>query len=83
MSSNLPSTIFYGSIFSVLLGIARCTLRIVDFIPSASDLFSRMIAQGGNRGTLTKLRKAFYYPTLFQKSDKIHEEVNTSIMKNT
>ena len=43
MSSNIPSTIFYGFIFSELLRKARCTLRINDFIPTASDLFSRMM----------------------------------------
>ena len=43
MSSNIPSTIFYGFIFSELLRKARCFLRINDFIPTASDLFSRMM----------------------------------------
>ena len=32
----------------------RCILRINDFIPRASGLFSRMIAQVGNRAILTK-----------------------------
>ena len=57
ISSNIPSTIFFGSIFSELLCIVRCTLRINDFIPKASDLISRMIAQGGNRASLTKKLK--------------------------
>ena len=48
LSSNMPSTILYWSIFSELLRIARCTLnRINDLIPIASDLFSKMIVQGG------------------------------------
>ena len=38
-SRNIPSAIFYGSIFSVLLQIARRTARVNDFIPTASDLF--------------------------------------------
>ena len=50
-SSNIPSTTFYGSVFSEFLRIATCTLKINDFIPRASDLFLRMIAQGGNRAT--------------------------------
>ena len=85
LTSNMSSTIFYGSVFSELLRIARCTLIINDFIPRASDLFSRMIAQDGNRATLTKqLKKVFHhYPTVFQKFGKTHEEINISIMKNT
>ena len=85
LSSHIPSTIFYGSIFSELLRTARCTLRINDFIPRGSDLFSKMIAQDGNGTTLTKqLKKVFRrYQTFFQTFGKTHEEVNTSIMKNT
>ena len=50
--SNIPSAIFYGSAFSKLVRVARCTLKINDFIPRAFDLLSRMIAQGGSRATL-------------------------------
>ena len=84
LSSNIPSTISSGSIFSELLRMARCSLRTKDFIPRASDLFSRMIVQDGNRATLTKqLKKAFHrYPNVFQKFVKTHEEINISIMKN-
>ena len=32
-SSNIPSTISSGSIFSEILSIARCSLRTYDFIP--------------------------------------------------
>ena len=49
LSSNIPSTISSGSIFSELLRIARCSLRNDGFIPRDSDLFSKMIAPGGNR----------------------------------
>ena len=67
LSSNIPSTIFYGSIFSELPKIARCNRRINDFIPRASDLFSRIIAQGGNSATLTKQSKKIFhrYPNVF------------------
>ena len=54
MTSSIPSTVFYGSMFLKPLHIARLILRISDFIPRASDLFSRMMAQGGDRATLTK-----------------------------
>ena len=59
-SSNIPSTISAGSIFLELLGIAKCFLRTDDFIPRASDLLSRMIANGGNRAALPEqLKKDF------------------------
>ena len=61
LSSNMPSTVSSGSIFSVLLPIARCSLRTDDFIPRDSNLFSKMIAQGGERAALPKqLKKTFH-----------------------
>ena len=83
-SSNIPCTISSGSIFSKLLRMARCSQKTKNFIPRASDLFSRMIVQDGNRATLTKqLKAAFHrYPNVFQKFGKTHEEINISIMKN-
>ena len=84
LSSNIPSTISSGSIFSELLRMARCSLRTKDFMPRVSDLFSRMIVQDGNRATLTKqLKKAFHrYPNVFQKFVKTHEEININIIKS-
>ena len=82
LSSNIPSTISCGS-FSELR-MSTCSLKTKHFIPRASDLFSRMIVQDGNRATLTKqLKKVFHrYPNVFQKFGKTHEEINISIMKN-
>ena len=76
MSSNISSTMFYGSITPELLHTTtRHTLRINDFIPRASDFFffSRMIAQGKNRATTTKqLKKVFYrYTIVFKKFSKL------------
>ena len=64
LSSNVPSIVLLNSIFSELLRIARCTLRLNDFILRASELFSGVMSQGGNRAILTKqLRKDFHrYP---------------------
>ena len=78
VSSNVPSTISYGPIFSELLRIARCTLRTNNFISGASDLFSRMIAQA-----VDTTNNFHCYPTVFQKLGKTHKEINISIMKNT
>ena len=43
-----------------------------------------MMANSGNRATLTKQLKRFilHYPSSFQKFGKTHEEINISIMKN-
>ena len=78
LSSNIPFTISSGSIFSELLRMAKCSLRTKNVIPRASDFFSRMIVQDGNRATLTKqLKRAFHrYPNVFQKFGKTHEEIN-------
>ena len=69
-SSNMPSAVSSGSIFSELLPIARCSLRTDDFIPRYSNLFSKIIAQGGKRGALPKqLKNTFHlYRYVFQKS---------------
>ena len=85
LSSNIPSTISSGSIFLELLRIARYSLRTDDVIPRDSGLFSKMIAQGGNRATLTKqLKKAFHRcANVFQKSGIIDEKENISIRKNS
>ena len=69
LSSNIPSTSFYDSIFSEVLG----TLGINEFIPRPYYLFPRMITQGGNRATLTKQLKIFpILPKCFQKIGKTH-----------
>ena len=45
----ISSSIFHSSIFSEFLQIARCTLRMTNFVPKASQLYTRMITQGGNK----------------------------------
>ena len=84
LSSNIPSTISSGSIFSELLGIARCCRRTDDAIPRDSDLFSKVIAQDGNRAALSKqLKKTFHlYPNVIQKSGITDEKGNIRIMRN-
>ena len=46
VSGNIPFHIFYGSIMSEILRIARSTPHYGDFIPRTSDLFERTINQG-------------------------------------
>ena len=52
LSSNIPSSMFYGSIFSEFLQIARCTLRLTDFVPKVSQLYARMVTEGGNKACI-------------------------------
>ena len=49
LSGNIPAFIFYGSIMSEFLRIARCTRLIEDFIPRAKMLCKRMVSQGGSK----------------------------------
>ena len=64
---------------SFVSGVAK------ENIPTASDLFSGMIAKGRNRAALAKkLKKTFQRcPNVFQKPGKTHEEINVGIVKNT
>ena len=43
LSSNIPPSISYSSIFSEFLQIAQCTLRSADFVSKASQLYTRMV----------------------------------------
>ena len=61
-SSNTPSAISFGYMFFEPVRVVICCLRTDDFTPRASDMFSGMIAQGGNRAVLTQqLQKTFRY----------------------
>ena len=60
LDSNIPSSIFYGSILSEFLRIARCTLKFGDFVIKASELFKRMISQGGQPSLISnQIKKAY------------------------
>ena len=48
LDSNTPSFIFYSTILSEFLRIARATLRYCDFFPRVVSLVNRMMHQGGN-----------------------------------
>ena len=54
LHGNLPDHVFYGSVMSEYLRIARATLLYQDFLPRASDLFTRMVNQGGNINKVLK-----------------------------
>ena len=39
LSGNIPDHVFYGSVMSEFLRIARATLLYLDFVPKAKKLF--------------------------------------------
>ena len=51
-SSNIPLYIFYGTIMSEIVRIARSTLLLDDLIPRLGALFKRMLNQGADRQKL-------------------------------
>ena len=69
LTGNIPSNMFYGSIMSEFLRIARCTLLLKDFVPRAKKLFERMTNQGGTKSrVLQQIRKAMLrHPEPFKK----------------
>ena len=81
LSSNIPSSIFYGLIFSEFLLIASCTLRLADFVPKPSQLYTRMVTQVGNKASaLRQKKKAFQrYPETFSKYSKAYDGIINEI----
>ena len=69
LSGNIPLHVFYGSVMSEFLRIARSTLLYADFLPVASNLVKRMISQGGSKiRILNQISKAISrHPTSFGK----------------
>ena len=48
IDSNIPAYIFYGTILSEIVRIARSTLLLDDLIPRLIALFKRMLTQGAD-----------------------------------
>ena len=72
LGGNIPSHVFYGSVMSKFLRIARSTLLYSDFLPVARTFFKRMLNQGGSQvKLLNQIKKALTcYPLAlnFEKS---------------
>ena len=80
LSSDIPPSIFHGSIISEFLGIARCTYRLPEFIPRASEIYLKMVAQGGHSNKISQqIKKVFQRnPNKYQSScTKIIELIRT------
>ena len=81
LSGNIPSHVFYGSIMSEFLRMARCTLMYSDFLSSAIGLIKRMVNQGGSKEKiLLQIRKAILrHPEPFKKFNKRAKDIMNDI----
>ena len=81
LSGNIPDHVFYGSIMSEFLRIARATLLYPDFLVKAKELFNRMLNQHGQKHMLLlQLRKAFTNHTeVFRKYQKSSRDILNDI----
>jgi len=75
-NGNIPSHIFYGSIFSEILRIARATLLYSDFIERFKSLYRRMINQGACENNILKL-----IDKVVNRYPKVFTSFNTSSFK--
>ena len=78
IDSNIPSYIFYGTILSEIVRIARSTLLLDDLIPRLGALFERMLKQGADRWKMIRqCRKAMDKHELsFRKFASRFENIN-------
>jgi len=60
LSGNIPDHVFYGSVMSEFLRIARASLLYPDFLCKAQDLFRRMVNQSGERHMLLPTAEKSY-----------------------
>ena len=77
LGGNIPSHVFYGSVMSEFLRIARSTLLYSDFLPSAISLFKRMTNQGGSACFILKqiCKAVNRHPQPFVKFSKSAQEI--------
>lgn len=77
LSGNIPDHIFYGSVMSEFLRIARATLLYPDFLIKAKELFTRMANQNGNKHMLLlQLKKAIVnHSDIFRRYHKTSQEI--------
>lgn len=83
LTGNIPSSMFYGSILSEFLRIARTTLYIDEFSHRASELVSRMCNQGGKRENIYRQLKkaALNHPEAFLKYRKTAAQIIESVIQ--
>ena len=83
--SNIPMKIFFASIISESLRIARSTLRITNLIPKIAEFVKRMINQGGDKYKILKqINKAMVrHPETFNKYQTPKTEILNMIGRHT
>ena len=54
LEGNIPEHVFYGSIYSELLRIARASLLYDDFLSKSRTLKDRMLNQGASKSKFSK-----------------------------
>ena len=64
LSIDIPSLISSDSIFLGLLRITLCILRMTDFVPKASQLYTRTLTTGGNKTSILHQLKMHSQATL-------------------
>ena len=81
LSGNIPDHVFYGSVMSEFLRIARAILLYQDFLPRAKSLFRRMISQNGNKEMLLhQLKKAIInHSKIFSRYRKTTQDILSEV----
>ena len=81
LSSNIPDHVFYGSVMSEFLRVARATLLYPDFLLKAKDLFNRMLNQNGSKSMLLlQIKKAMTnHSDVFQRYHKTSKDILSDI----
>lgn len=81
LSGNIPDHVFYGSVMSEFLRIARATLLYIDFLPKAREMFNRMVNQNGEKNILLiQLKKAINnYSEIFCRYHKSPRDILNDI----
>ena len=81
LSGNIPDHVFYGSVMSEFLRVARATLLYPDFLLKAKDLFNRMLNQNGSKSMLLlQIKKAMTnHSDVFQRYHKTSKDILSDI----
>lgn len=80
LSSNITSSIFYGSISSEFVRIGLRTLIITDFVPKTFQLYNRMVTQDGNKESIQRQIQKAFCETFSKYCNTYDEVINEIIM---
>ena len=82
--NNIPSYIFYGTILSEIVRIARSTLLLDDLVPRVGALLKRMLKQGADMEKLIRqCKKAIEkHSDSFKKFASSFDNIREKILQN-